>query len=79
MEVQRLRILSVGAHPHDLMHAAGTCGVHTRLGDTVTWVSVTNGAFTHNEDLADELLKPPAQRDPAIVNQTQEQLSLIHI
>ena len=67
-----LRLLVVSAHPHDFTHCAGTCGIHTARGDSVTVVSVTSGAYTHNEELHDELMKPEAERDPAIINRTPE-------
>ena len=67
-----LRFLVVMAHPHDFTHVAGTCGVHTALGDEITWVSMTSGRMTHNERLADELQKPPEKQDPTIVNQSAE-------
>ena len=59
MDDQRLRFLVVMAHPHDFTHVAGTCGIHTSLGDTVTVVSATSGASTHNAALDTELAKPP--------------------
>ena len=72
MACERLRFLVVMAHPHDFTHVAGTCGVHTGMGDDVTWVSMTSGRMTHNERLADELMKPESEQDPAIVNQSAE-------
>ena len=72
MTSEPLRLLVVSAHPHDFTHCAGTCGIHTARGDSVTVVSVTSGAFTHNEELHDELMKPEAERDPAIINRTPE-------
>ena len=72
MAHEQLRFLVVMAHPHDFTHVAGTCGVHTGLGDEVTWVSMTSGRMTHNERLADELMKPESEQDPAIVNQSAE-------
>ena len=63
---QSLRILVVKAHPHDFTHCAGACGIHAAQGDTVTAVSVTNGAGTHNERLHDELLKPEEEQDAAM-------------
>lgn len=72
MTSEPLRLLVVSAHPHDFTHCAGTCGIHTARGDSVTVVSVTSGAYTHNEELHDELLKPEAERDPAIINRTPE-------
>ena len=72
MAREQLRFLVVMAHPHDFTHVAGTCGVHTGMGDEVTWVSMTSGRMTHNERLADELMKPESEQDPAIVNQSAE-------
>ena len=69
---QPLRILVVKALPHDFTHCAGTCGIHTARGDSVTAVSMTNGVGNHNERLHDELLKPEEDQDASIVNQTQE-------
>lgn len=69
----KLRFLVVVAHPHDFTHCAGTCGIHSSRGDSVTVVSVTSGADTHNERLYDELRKPPEQRDPDTLKQTREQ------
>lgn len=72
MAREQLRFLVVMAHPHDFTHVAGTCGIHSGLGDEVIWVSMTSGRMTHNERLADELRKPESEQDPAIVNQTAE-------
>ena len=77
MDRPSLRILSVNAHPHDFTHTAGTLGVHTSEGDTATVVSVTSGVKTHNEALHDELMKPVEEQDPAIVNQTADELAEI--
>lgn len=74
---ESLRILSINAHPHDFTHTAGTLGIHTSRGDEATVVSVTGGAQTHNEKLHDELMKPIADQDPSIVNQTEEELGEI--
>ncbi len=75
MTRENLRFLVVMAHPHDFTHVAGTCGVHSALGDEITWVSMTSGRMTHNEKLADELQKPPEEQDQAIVNQSAESYS----
>jgi len=72
-ERQPLCILVVMAHPHDFTHCAGTCGIHRSRGDSVTAVSMTNGAGTHNERLHDELLKSEAERDPDVLSQTAEE------
>ncbi len=73
MDQPQLRILGVNAHPHDFTHYSGTLGIHNALGDEVTVVSVTAGTNTHNEALRDELLKPPEDRDPKIMNQSEEE------
>ncbi|MQG40172.1 MAG: PIG-L family deacetylase [SAR202 cluster bacterium] len=72
MANENLRFLVVMAHPHDFTHVAGTCGIHAKMGDSITWVSMTSGRMTHNEKLADELQKPIAQQDKSIVEQTPE-------
>ncbi len=69
----KLRILGVNAHPHDFTHYAGTLGIHVSQGDEVTVVSMTAGVNIHNERLADELLKPPEERDPAVISETADQ------
>ena len=70
---EALRILVVVAHPHDFTHCAGTCGIHVAMGDTVTVVTMTDGGRTHNERYLDELVKPQAERDPRIVNQSRDE------
>ena len=77
MEDQRLRLLGVVAHPHDFTHFAGTCGVHTAVGDTVTIVCMTPGTGVHNPQLSEEMAKPPEERDPAIVNQSPEEFAVM--
>ena len=62
-----LRLLSVNAHPHDFTHHSGTLGVHVADGDTVTVVSMTDGASTHNQKLAEELAKPVDERDIELI------------
>ena len=59
------------AHPHDFTHCAGTCGIHTARGDSVTVVTMTDGGKTHNEKLFDELRKPEAERNLAVINQSE--------
>ena len=68
-----LRFLVVMVHPHDFTHCAGTCGVHVHRGDTVTFVSLTGGARTHNEKLHDELIKPEGEQDEEILTQTSDE------
>ena len=72
-ESEALRILVVKAHPHDFTHSAGTCAIHNARGDSVTVVSVTGGAKTHNEQLYDELIKPESEQDRSIVDQPIEE------
>ncbi len=73
MTQSNLRILGINAHPHDFTHYAGTLGIHASQGDEVTVVSMTAGVNVHNERLADELRKPPEERDPEVMNETPEQ------
>ena len=77
MSPDPLRILVVVAHPHDFTHCAATCGIHAARGDSITVVTVTSGARTHNERLHDELLKPEAERDPAVLAQGPEEYARI--
>jgi LmbE family N-acetylglucosaminyl deacetylase len=72
MDRQQLRFLGVVAHPHDFTHFSGTCGIHAALGDPVTVVCVTTGASMHNVLLEEEMAKPAAERDPAVVSDGQE-------
>ena len=67
-----LQLLAIVAHPHDLCHMGGTCAHHVERGDRVTVVAITGGQSTHNEQLADELRKPPGERDKEIVERPQE-------
>ena len=69
----KLQIMGVFAHPHDCVHALGTCGNHVRDGDDVVFVMMTGGGATHNEQLLHELRKPPEERDQAVLEQTSEQ------
>ena len=66
---QKLRFLAVVAHPHDITHMCGTLAHHIQRGDSVTAASVTGGEHVHHERLADELRKPPAERDPEVMKQ----------
>lgn len=71
-QTRPLSILAVVAHPHDITHMCGTLAHQVAAGDSVTAVSITGGLKTHREKLHDELRKPPAERDPAILAQTDE-------
>lgn len=67
------RIMVVGAHPVDVFdNTGGTCAEHILRGDHVTIVVCTSGIHTHNERLLDELRKPEAERDPAILNEPSD-------
>ena len=68
-----LNILSVNAHPHDFTHYAGTLGIHVADGDTVTVVSMTPGASTHNQALAEEMAKPLEERDRQLIDRIVEE------
>ncbi len=69
---ENLQLLVVVAHPHDVCHMGGTCAHHLDRGDSVSVVAITGGQRTHNEKLADELRKPPDQRDRNVVQGSQE-------
>ena len=69
---QQLRILTVSAHPHDWTWFAGTLGIHVQMGDQATVCIVTQGGGTHRESYLDEMRKPEAERDPAIINEPIE-------
>ena len=68
-----LRILSVNAHPHDFTHHAGTLGIHTTDGDSVTVVSLTGGASTHNQKLAEEMAKPKENRNQETIDRINQE------
>jgi len=73
MREQKLRILSVSAHPHDWTWFSGTLGKHVEKGDKVTVCIVTHGGSTHREELLDELNKPKDEHNPDIINEPVEQ------
>ena len=64
-----LRLLAVMAHPHDWTWVSGTLCLHVRAGDRVTVCSVTHGGATHRERFVDEMAKPEADRDAAIIGE----------
>jgi LmbE family N-acetylglucosaminyl deacetylase len=68
-----LNILGVNAHPHDFTHYAGTLGIHVADGDTVTVVSMTSGATTHNQALDEEMAKPLEERDRQLIDRIVEE------
>ena len=68
-----MRFLVVLAHPHDFTHCAGTCGIHVKMGDSVTVVTMTDGGRKHNERYMDELMKPEAERDPEVMRQSPDE------
>lgn len=70
MNRQKLRILTVSAHPHDWTWFSGTLGIHTASGDEATVCIVTHGGTTHRELYLDELRKPEADRNPDIINES---------
>lgn len=69
---EKLKILGIFAHPHDCVHALGTCAHHVKSGDSVTIVILTDGRSTHNEKVWEELQKKSEDRDQEIVNQSPE-------
>lgn len=69
---EKLRVLGIFAHPHDCVHALGTCAHHVKAGDSVTIAILTDGRSTHNEIVWEELQKKPEDRNPEIANQSQK-------
>ena len=69
----KIKLLGIFAHPHDCVHALGTCAHHVERGDSVTIVILTNGGSTHNEERWAELQKPPSERDPTIVSKSRQE------
>ena len=69
---QKLSILAVVAHPHDISSMLGTLAHHINRGDSVTAVAATGGYKLHREKLHDELGKPPEKRNKEIVLQSKE-------
>ena len=70
---QNLRLITIVAHPHDVTYTLGTSAHHIERGDSVTVVSVTDGVTTHDEELEDEMRKPEAERDPAVLNRSRSE------
>lgn len=68
---QKVTVLGIYAHPHDCVHALGTCGNHIKAGDSVTIAILTDGASTHHESLWEEMQKPADQRDRKLCRQTR--------
>jgi LmbE family N-acetylglucosaminyl deacetylase len=65
----RLQLLTIAAHPHDVTYTLGTSAHHIQRGDRVTVVSLTDGVTTHNEELEDELRKSEHERRAEILQQ----------
>jgi LmbE family N-acetylglucosaminyl deacetylase len=72
MTAQKLRFLTVSAHPHDFTWYSATLGIHIERGDEATVCVVTHGGSTHREDWMEELRKPESERDVSIVNASAE-------
>ena len=70
---QKVQLLGIFAHPHDLTHALGTMGNHIQNGDSVTVAIVTDGGGTHNERLFEELRKDESERDAGVVEQQRQE------
>lgn len=68
------RLMVITAHPVDAFdNTGGTCAEHIQNGDHVTALICTSGINTHNEKLIDELRKPEAERDSAILSEPPEE------
>ena len=71
---KQARLMVITAHPVDAFdNTGGTCAEHIQNGDQVTALICTSGVNIHNEKLIDELRKPEAERDPAIVSEPPEE------
>ena len=66
---EKVQLLGIFAHPHDLTHALGTMGNHIDNGDGVTVAILTDGGGTHNERLFEELRKDASERDVGVTEQ----------
>ena len=64
---ERLQLLTIAAHPHDVTYTLGTSAQHIQRGDRVTVVSLTDGVTTHDEELEDEMRKPEHERRPEVL------------
>ena len=68
-QTPELKILIVYCHPGDLAcEASGTVVLHTRRGDEVHCLMLSDGERHHNDLIHRELAKAPPQRDPTVVN-----------
>jgi LmbE family N-acetylglucosaminyl deacetylase len=67
-----LRLMTIAAHPHDATYTLGTSAHHIQRGDSVTVVSLTDGATTHDEALIDELRKPEDQRRGEVLAESRD-------
>ena len=68
-QTPKLKILIVHCHPGDLAcEASGTVALHTRRGDEVHCLMLSNGERHHNDLIHRELAKPPPERDPTVIN-----------
>ena len=66
----------VAAHPHDFTHSAfRDCAASTLRAETRSPSSRSATAYTHNEQLHNELMKPPEERDRSVVDQGPEAYS----
>ncbi len=70
---EKIQLLGIYAHPHDLTHAIGTMGNHVKNGDAATVAIVTDGGATHNERLWEELHKEGAERNSDVTEQKRQE------
>lgn len=70
-----LRLLTITAHPHDITYTLGTNAHHIDRGDSVTVVSLTDGATTHDEELEEELRRPPEERRREVLDRPRDSKS----
>lgn len=69
----RLQLLTIAAHPHDVTYTLGTSAHHIQRGDRVTVVSLTDGVTTHDQELEDEMSKPEHERRADILQRPRNE------
>ena len=75
MDVRKLKILMICAHPGDAIdNSGGTLCHHIDRGDEVTILLITSGARSHATLFTDEKRKPKGQRDEAKASMTVQEI-----
>ncbi|NIA07862.1 MAG: hypothetical protein GWP14_09580 [Actinobacteria bacterium] len=78
MNVRKMKIMAICAHPGDAFDdSGGTLCHHAERGDEVIVVLLTNGARSHAALFTDEKRKAKGQRDEKKANMTVEQIEQV--